>query len=259
MDDDTNTTTTSRRRRRAGAATPVQRLLAALRPRASRGQVLGALLCGVLGFALVVQVQQTQGAELDSLRDSDLIRILDDISERTDRLESEAARLAATRQDLLTSSDAAQAAQDAAQERVDVLSILAGTAPATGPGVRMTISDADAQLGAAVLLDAVQELRDAGAEAIQIDDVRVVASTAFVDTAAGIEVDGRLVESPYVVLAIGDAPTISTALDIPGGVLRTVRQREGTASVEELDQVVVDALRVPSEPEYARPADPGTP
>ncbi len=92
-----------------------------------------------------------------------------------------------------------------------------------------------------------------------MDDVRVVASTAFVDTAEGITVDGQLVDSPYVFLAIGDPQTMSTALDIPGGVLRTVRQREGIASAEELDEVVVDALRVPSEPEYARPAEPETP
>ena len=236
-----------------------RRLTRALAPRATRAQVLAALLCGVLGFALVVQVRQTQGAELDSLRESDLIRILDDVSERTDRLESEAARLSATREELLTSSNAAQAAQEAAQERVDVLGILAGTAPATGPGVRLTISDAGAELGSGVLLDAVQELRDSGAEAIQVDDVRVVASTSFTDTADGIEVDGQPVESPYVFLAIGDPQTIAVALDIPGGVLRTVRQRDGVASAEERDEVVVDALRTPSEPEYARPAEPEAP
>ena len=235
------------------------RLTRALRPRATRAQVLAALLCGLLGFALVVQVRQTQGAELDSLRESDLIRILDDVSERTERLEDEAARLSAVRQELLTSSDSAQAAQEAAAERVEVLSILAGTAPATGPGVRLTISDADAELGAGVLLDAVQELRDSGAEAIQVDDVRVVASTSFVDTAEGIEVDGQVVESPYVYLAIGDPQTIATALDIPGGVLRSVRSQDGIAAVAELDEVTVDALRVPSEPEYARPAPVQTP
>lgn len=237
----------------------IARLVRILRPRATRSQVLAALLCGVLGFALVVQVRQTQGAELDSLRESDLIRILDDVSERSERLEDEAARLSAVRAELLTSTDAAQAAQDLAAERVEVLSILAGTAPATGPGVRLTISDADAELGAGVLLDAVQELRDSGAEAIGVDDVRVVASTAFVDTADGIEVDGQPVESPYVVLAIGDPPTIATALDIPGGVLRSVRSSDGIASVTELDEVTIDALRVPSEPEYARPAPEATP
>ena len=83
----------------------------------------------------------------------------------------------------------------------------------------------------------------------------MVAGTAFVDTAEGIEIDGSVVESPYVFMAIGDPATIATALDIPGGVLRTVRQREGTAGVEQVDEVVVDALRVPSEPEYARPAE----
>lgn len=232
---------------------PWRRLRAALAPRPTRGQALAAVLCAVLGFSLVVQVRQTQGADLGSLREEDLIRILDDVSERSTRLEDEARRLSGTRDELLTSSDAAQAALDAAQERVDVLGILAGTVPATGPGIRLTISDRDGVLEASILLDAVQELRDAGAEAIQVNDVRVVASTAFVDADRGIEVGGTRVVPPYVMLAIGDSSTLSTALAIPGGIVRTVRQRDAAATVEELTEVVVDALHVPSAAEYARP------
>ena len=244
---------------RTDAASPRRRLLSAMRPRRTRSQLLAAALCAVLGFALVVQVRQTQGAELESLRESDLIRILDDVGERSDRLEDEAADLTAVREDLLGSSNAAQAAQAAAQERVDVLGILAGTVAATGPGIRLTIADPDSVLRATQLLDAVQELRDAGAEAISVNDVRVVASTAFVDTPDGIDVDDVAVTTPYTFLAIGDAQTLATALDIPGGVLRTVRRLEARAAVDQLDRLVIDALRVPQEPEYARPDPPVAP
>ncbi|WP_461021288.1 DUF881 domain-containing protein [Thalassiella azotivora] len=238
------------------AATVRRRLASALTPKVNRGQVLAALLCAVLGFALVVQVRQTQDDNLDTLRETDLVRILDDLGQRGERLEAELSELRSTRDQLLSSSDQQQVAQEAAQERLDVLGILAGTAPATGPGIELTIADPQGRVEAVNLLDAVQELRDAGAEAIQVGDVRVVASTAFTDAEDGVLVDGRLVRPPYVFTVIGDPDTLAPALGIPGGVLASVSSREGArANVQELDTVVVDALRPVSEPQYARPAE----
>lgn len=230
------------------------RLARSLRFRVSRGQVLAGILMGVLGFALVVQLGSTDEVNLASLRQSDLVRILDDVTERSDRLRAEAAELQATRDELLTSSDRNEAAREQAAERVDVLSILTGTAPATGPGIRLSLrgEDVDARL----VVDAVQELRDAGAEAIEVNDVRVVADTAFVDTDRGLEVDGTLIEQPYVFLAIGDPQTLATAMSFPDGVVEKI-EPEGSAAVEQLDVVTVDALRRLEDPQYARPAEPG--
>ncbi len=235
---------------------PRRRLWRSVLPRGTRGELLAGLLCGVLGFALVVQVQQTQEADLGSLRESDLVRILDDLGARNNRLEAEQNELESTRQELLSGSSAREAAREAAQKELDLLGILAGTTVATGPGIRLSVSGGAGAIGAATLLDAVQELRDSGAEAMQVGDVRIVASTSFVDTSDGLAVDGRLVEEPYVFLVIGDPSTLSTALDIPGGVIRSVRSQGGQAQVTELDEVVVDALRAPTAPEYAQPAEP---
>lgn len=230
-----------------------------LAPRASRGQLLAAVLCALLGFALVAQVNQAAETDLSGLRESDLVRILGDVTERSERLEEEAARLERTRAELATGSDQAEAAREAARERVELLGILAGTLPAVGPGIRLTIADPDGTVPARVLLDAVQELRNAGAEAMQVGDVRVVASTAFVDGPDGVEADGTVLERPYVFQVIGDPKTLSTALAIPGGVLVAVRSSGGTATVTELPEVRVDALRQVSAPEYARPAEPAEP
>ncbi len=242
------------------------RLGRAMRPRGTRSQVLAGVLCGLLGFAVVVQVGQTAGADLGSLREADLVRILDDVGERQERLDAESARLVATREELLTSSDRREAARDAARERSQLLAILAGTVPAVGPGIRLVIGDPDGEVPARVLLDAVQELRNAGAEAMQLagttgqgDAVRVVASTAFVDAAGGIEVDGTLVQPGYELLVIGDPATLSTALGIPGGVLVAIDTAGGRATVTELDEVRITALRQLSDAEYARPADPAEP
>lgn len=238
------------------AVEPRRRLLRSLVPRGSRGEVLAGLLCAVLGFALVVQVRQTQEADLGSLRDSDLVRILDDLGERNDRLDAEEAELSRVRAELESGTSARAAAQEAARRQVDALGILAGTAAAEGPGISVVLTDPDRRLSASDLLDAVQELRDSGAEAMQVGGVRVVASTAFVDTAEGIEVDGTLIEPPYELLVIGDPPTLETAMEIPGGVVDTVTSRDAKVRTTQRDQVVVDALRTPQTPQYARPAEP---
>ncbi len=111
-------------------------------------------------------------------------------------------------------------------------------------------------IDAATLLGAIQELRDSGAEAMQVDDVRVVASTSFTDTDDGVAVDGTLLEAPYELLVIGDPSTIETAVRIPGGVVDDVTSDGARISVDTEDEVLVDALRVPETPQYARPAEP---
>jgi uncharacterized protein YlxW (UPF0749 family) len=184
------------------------------------------------------------------------VRILDDIGDRRDRLAAEASDLEAQRRELSTGANSSQAAIDAAQSRLDALSVLAGTAAAQGTGVQVFVNDPDHQVKASNLLDLVQELRDAGAEAIQIGTVRVVASTAFTDVPGGVGVDGVTVHQPYTVLAIGDSQTMATALEIPGGVIASLPAgARGTVSA--LDDVKITALHRLETPRYARPAATG--
>jgi uncharacterized protein YlxW (UPF0749 family) len=241
------------------SVTPRRRLIAALRPSLSRGQVLAGLLCGVLGFALVVQARQNSEGTLGDLRQSELVTILANITDRSSRLEQEAAQLQARRDALRSATDKSQAAQDAARERLDALGILAGTSSASGPGITLDISDPTGQVTAALVLDTVQELRDAGAEAIQIGSARVVASTAFEDADGGIRVDRTLLQAPYRMVVIGDPQTLSSALDIPGGILAVLKQREAEGRVRQSDSVTITALHPIVAPQYARPAPIKTP
>jgi uncharacterized protein YlxW (UPF0749 family) len=236
-----------------------RRLRAGVGKRPGRFQVLAAVLLFLLGFAVVTQARQTSEAGLSTLRETELVRLLDGVSERRQRLEEEALELQAQREALLTSSDASAEAERAARERLAVYSILAGTVPAQGPGITMVITDrGERTVQAAFMLDALQELRDAGAEAVQIGDVRVVASTSFTDPpdGNGIVIDGTVVRSPYTVRAIGDPDVLEPALRIPGGVVPQLERREDAVTVTEFDLVLVDALRVVTAPEYARPAQP---
>jgi len=239
---------------------PWRRLFRAAAPRATRGQLLAGILCAALAFGVVVQVRQTNVSGLADLRETDLVRILDDTTERGDRLAEQVRDLEATRRDLTEGSDSAQAAADAAAARAQQYGILAGTLAAQGPGIEATITDPGAALRSTNVIQLVQELRDAGAEAIQIGNTRVVAQSAFTDGtggAGGVLIDGVLERSPYVVKVIGDPATVATALDIPGGVRETLRSAGADLDVvqhEEQEGVQVTALHAVSAPQYARPA-----
>lgn len=233
-------------------------LLAALRVRrAAPTQIVIAILCGLLGFFAVVQLRlQADDNNLRTARQSDLIRILDDLNDRSERLDSEIRDLELRRSELQSGSDRSKAALSEAQDRRSVLGILAGTVPAKGPGILLRIADPEKKVDAAVLLDTLQELRDAGAEAVQINDVRVVASTDFLDAAPGsVGIDGVVVTAPYLFKVIGDPDTLDPALRIPGGVFAVLDERGATPTVETRRQVTVDATRPAADLDYARPSD----
>jgi uncharacterized protein YlxW (UPF0749 family) len=136
------------------------------------------------------------------------------------------------------------------RRRADGLAILAGTVPATGPGIVVTLRDpSGSAVDGALLLDTVQELRDAGAEAIQIGDQRVIVSTWFGEERGDVVVSGVPVTTPVVVTAIGDPDTMATALEIPGGIADTVRTAGGDIDVATSDAVDVTATVPAPEPQ----------
>jgi uncharacterized protein YlxW (UPF0749 family) len=240
-----------------------RRLARAGAPRGTKAQLLGAVLALALGFAFATQVQQTQGAGLEGMRQDDLVRVLDDVSQRSTRLDQQARELQAQRDALAGGADNSQAAIDQATQQLDALRILAGTAPAQGPGVRITVTDPDQKVSAVQLIDLLQELRDAGAEVVQFGANRVVASSWIASSGGQLLVDGQPLTRPYIVLAIGDKATLASALNIPGGVVETLRRVNATAAIEQLDSVRIDALQSPRAPRYAQPvpapSSPATP
>lgn len=224
----------------------------------SRGQAIVAVVLGLVAFLAVVQVRQNLADDgYANARREDLIEILDGLGQSTRRLESEISELEDRKTKLSSGADRAANARTQAEEQIKVLGILAGTLPAQGPGVRITLTDPNAKIESGNLLDAIEELRDAGAESIQINGkVRVVASTDFTDDPPGIRIDGETLQPPYVIEAIGDSHNLSEAANFPGGLVSEITgaQINGTAEVTEVKTLRITALHTPQEHRYARPA-----
>ena len=230
-------------------------------PRTRRQTVFGALavlLCLVLGVAIATQVRQTEsGDSLESARPADLLVLLDSLQQREAALNTEVVELQRTLSSLQASGSSDQAAIDTARARLAALSILVGSVGATGPGVSIRIDDPARGVAPEPMLDVINELRAAGAEAIEITaadrGVRVGVDTWISGSAGALQVDGVTLSPPYSVLAIGDPPTLAAAMNIPGGAVDSVERVGGSMTINQSDRIDITVLRQPKERQYAQP------
>lgn len=233
---------------------PVEGILRRALTRPSRRQGVVAVLLAVLGFAFVVQVRDTAAHDTYAgLREDELIRVLDGLTGTAERARREVDRLGARRDELSDQSQARAAALDEAEQRARTLNIVAGLVPVTGPGLRITITESTSRVAVGSLLDTVQELRTAGAEAMEFNDtIRLGADSSFEDAVGGIQLDGRLLESPYVLEVIGNPHLMRTALTFSSGPVETLQSQDGaTVEIKDLEAVEITSVRESPRPEYA--------
>jgi uncharacterized protein YlxW (UPF0749 family) len=223
---------------------PRERLRGALM-RPSRGQAVAAVLLALLGFAGVTQVHATESDDdYDGYREQELIDLLNGTAAAAQRAEAEIEELERTRADLRSDTLRRRTALQEANKEADTLSILAGLAPVHGPGIRMTVDDPEGAVDTEVLLDTIEELRTAGAEAIEFnDEVRVVAQSSFEEGFGGIEVDGQLLPSPYVIEAIGEPSTLEGGMELLSGPIDDIEEAGGSVELERLEDVEISSVK----------------
>ncbi|TMF84736.1 MAG: DUF881 domain-containing protein [Chloroflexi bacterium] len=178
--------------------------------RPSLNAVVVGLLSALLAFVAVVQVRSQFEVErsLSGVDPTTLAFLIDDLHRANDTLARDAGALAARRAALQGGSNQEAAAQlnaEAAQLRV-----VEGLVPVHGPGVVVTV---DAPLTPLDLQDALDNLRVAGAEALALNDQRLVTSSVINGDSEGVTVDGVSVRGPWTLWAIGDPTRLSSAAD----------------------------------------------
>lgn len=165
-------------------------------------------------------------------------------------------------------------AAPSANARLSVLSqdlqhanFLAGLTDVSGPGVVVTLNDSKKRFmdaPAAVQLagiihdsdinSVVNELKAAGAEAIAINNERVVSLTAARCAGPTVFVNNIPQTPPYVIRAVGDGPTLETALKLPEGIYDTISQMDPEMiKIETSNKLLLPAYTGPTQPRYAKP------
>lgn len=223
-----------------------------------RGQIIVAivLMLTALTFVLMARSHSSQGV-YDNMRREELIQLLDQASSETRRLETEVADLRAVQADLESGAAGVEAAEADARRRLEQLEILAGTVPAAGPGIRLTIHDDEGNVTPELLLNGVEELRDAGAEVLEFNDsIRVtVGSWLAMDEQGRTLLDGQVLDRPIVIEAIGDPATLEAGARFRGGLVSGIEgpQVGGRVEIVQLESLEIESVVEPRAQEYARP------
>ena len=238
-----------------GPAQPRRTLRDWLRPDLS--QTVIAILLAAFSFAVVTQIRaRDQVDSYSTLRQSDLVGMLDGLNQESDRLQSELDSLKRSQAELESGQDSEAMAKVQAEDRLTSLGILAGTVPARGPGITLTITDPQGKIKPGTLLDAVEEMRDAGAEAIQINGtIRIVASSWISSGPSGIVIDGQAVSTPITMEVIGDPHSLEEAARFRGGLVSQITDTRvgGHVSIARSDDLTITSLHRQQEPRFARP------
>lgn len=175
------------------------------------------LLSAVLGVVTVLQVR-SQAEVVRSLEGQDnasLAFSIDELHRGNDALQQQAQQLVGQRDRLRTSGGTE--ANAALEEDRARLRVVVGQSPVHGPGVTLTV---DAPLTSLDLQDATNNLRAAGAEALSINDRRIVTGTVFRQSGSAVSIDGAETRGPWTLAAIGDATRLTDTADLMTRSLR---------------------------------------
>jgi uncharacterized protein YlxW (UPF0749 family) len=178
-----------------------------------------ALLIGVL---LVGQLRsQARPTEISSLPAQELSQLIDTLGDRNRELRTGLADLRETLRDYRLAGSQGQSAVEVSREDLRRITAFAGLAAVEGQGLVLEVEGA---LDAIALNDLINELRNAAAEAIAVNDVRLTHRSVAVQGPRALEIDGVEIGSQFTITAIGDPNGLLTAMERPGGIIAQLEQ-----------------------------------
>jgi uncharacterized protein YlxW (UPF0749 family) len=200
--------------------------------RRTSGGAISVWLIALL-VALIATVQIRSEAEvarsLVGIDTTSLAFLIDDLHRANESLQAESADLAQRKATL--ESGGSGAADQVLSDEAKHLRAVEGLVPVHGPGVVIAI-DATG-LTALDLQDALNNLAAGGAEAMAVNDRRVVAGVPIEQTGRGVAVDGVFIAAPWTITTIGDSNRIAEVADAMTQQLRADRRvRQASYRVE---------------------------
>ena len=187
--------------------------------RTNAGAIWVTVIALFLGFAAVTQVRSqdvfSRGLNLET--PSSLTTLIANLSETNNALRNEIFDLRRDVDDAQNSIANGQGTLTEAQRQLKQLRVFSAQSAVSGPGIAVRI---EGPFDERAMSDLVNELRNAGAEAIAVNDVRVSPHSYFTGAPdRAIAVDGRPVRAPWTVRAIGAEDVIYVAMTRTGGII----------------------------------------
>ncbi len=195
-----------------------------------RNQLTIAAVAFVLGLLVVVQLRtQASGTAFAGLSSQELTVLVANLNDRNDELRGEIATLERELSTLTDNTERGDVSVDELRADLRRVRLYAGIDPATGPGVVITIRGPIDGTG---VEDLVNELRNAGAEAMSVDTVRLVPGVVTVGAAGTVTVGGVPLTDPFELSAIGAPDKLTGSLTRSGGIIAQLAATQPDVIVE---------------------------
>jgi uncharacterized protein YlxW (UPF0749 family) len=211
-----------------------------------------AAICLVLGLMLVIQLR-TQNNARRTTRVDEWEFVIADLVDSNMRLREEVYALQ-EQAEVLRDVEGGGVILQSLVDEVNHLRIANGLVEVSGPGIVVELSDPISVLD---LYDLINELRNAGSEALALNGHRIVVWTAISSDGERTTVDGQPLQPPYYLEAIGDAPTLEVALLRPGGLISLLNQqrRISPITVHTREKLTLTVYEQPIQFVYAQSAE----
>ncbi len=198
-------------------------------------QVVIGVICFILAVAITLQFR-TMSAK-DSVASKTFVNdsLKDTLLKWEEKYDTAKKELEDTTKQLEEERNNATANDESSKEKTEQIkknNVLLGLTDVEGPGVIITAKDGQATVATdnislylvhdADLREVVNELANAGAEAISINDQRITNSTCITCAGNVILINGEKVTSPFIIKAIGNKDSLA-AIDRPGGYIQYMK------------------------------------
>lgn len=218
-----------------------------------RSQLALAAVFLALGLLVVVQLRaQAGGAGLAQLSSQDLTILVANVNARNDQLRREVSSLEAELAALNQNRARGDASVDELRADLRRVRAYAGLDPVGGPGVTIAISGPIDGFGVEELIN---ELRNAGAEAIGAGDVRIVTGVVVIGPPGAASIDGARLGELFELSAVGAPDKLTGSLTRSGGVIAQLAATEPdvTVTVTPVDRIELPATTRDLVPEHGHP------
>jgi len=210
-----------------------------------------AMLIGLLGVGQLNS--QARPIEISRLSAAELSTLIETLTARNRELRSGLADIREQLRQYEVSGPQGDSALQVSREDLRRITAFGGLAPVDGQGIVM---DVDGDLDAIALNDLVNELRNAGAEAIAVDGVRITARSVAIEGPRAIEIDGVEVGERFTLKAIGSPDGLLGAMERPGGIISQLELFiKATIQIRQAESVQLPASAISLLPVVGKPVE----
>ena len=205
----------------------------------------------LIGLLLVGQLRsQARPTEISTLSAQDLSTLIETLSDRNRELRSGLSDVQEQLREYRLAETQGQSALDVSREDLRRIAAFSGQTAVIGQGLILRVNG---ELDPIAVNDLLNELRNAGAEAIAVDQVRITAGSVCVLGTGILEIDGTQIGRSFSIRAVGDPDGLLTALQRPGGIITQLKLFvNATIDASQAQSVEIPATREDLQPKVAK-------